>query len=138
MTGLLEIVVGDVLEEPARIPHVDRVVTHRLHRGVAHDLAEDVVLNVVVLEPLEQGAFLGAGGMFLGLTTLLLLGRWIWKRFIRDDTPAPRILPPADSERLKRLENGVEAMAVEIERISEGQRYVTKLLSESRGVESAR
>ena len=29
-------------------------------------------------------------------------------------------------------------MAVEIERISEGQRYVTKLLSESRGVESPR
>ena len=86
----------------------------------------------------EDGAFLGAGGMFLGLTTLLLLGRWIWKRFIRDDTPAPRILPPADSERLKRLENGMEAMAVEIERISEGQRYVTKLLSESRGVESPR
>ncbi|MFN0098336.1 MAG: hypothetical protein ACKVS7_06670 [Gemmatimonadaceae bacterium] len=40
---------------------------------------------------------------------------------------------PADPEqgrRLERIEQAVEAMAVEIERISEGQRFVTKLLAE--------
>ncbi len=40
---------------------------------------------------------------------------------------------PADPEqarRLERIEHAVEAMAVEIERISEGQRFVTKLLAE--------
>jgi hypothetical protein len=31
----------------------------------------------------------------------------------------------------------MEAMAIEIERISENQRFVTKLLSESRAAESA-
>ena len=36
----------------------------------------------------------------------------------------------SSDERLARLENAVESIAVEIERISEGQRYVTKLLNE--------
>jgi hypothetical protein len=47
-------------------------------------------------------------------------------------------MPSADSDRLQRLEHGMEAMAIEIERISEGQRFVTKLLSEPRAVESTR
>ena len=33
-------------------------------------------------------------------------------------------------QRLERVEQAVESIAVEVERISEGQRYVTKLLSE--------
>ena len=36
----------------------------------------------------------------------------------------------SSDERLARVENAVEAIAVEVERISEGQRYVTKLLNE--------
>jgi archaellum component FlaC len=55
--------------------------------------------------------------------------RAIWKRSSR---PGP---PPAvfneTAQRLERLEASVDAIAVEIERISEGQRFVTKLLSES-------
>jgi hypothetical protein len=55
---------------------------------------------------------------------------------VRDDIPPARALPGADSERLQRVEQGIEAMAIEVERISEGQRFVTKLISESRGLES--
>lgn len=33
-------------------------------------------------------------------------------------------------QRLERVEQAVESIAVEVERISEGQRYVTKLMSE--------
>jgi hypothetical protein len=36
---------------------------------------------------------------------------------------------PSDA-RLERMEAAIDAMAVEIERISEGQRFVTKLLAE--------
>jgi hypothetical protein len=36
---------------------------------------------------------------------------------------------PAD-QRLERLEQAVDSIAVEVERISEGQRFVTKLLSD--------
>jgi hypothetical protein len=41
----------------------------------------------------------------------------------RDGAPAP-------DQRLARLEDAVDAIAVEIERISEGQRFTTRLLSE--------
>jgi hypothetical protein len=45
-------------------------------------------------------------------------------------------LDAGSAERLQRIEQAVEAMAIEIERISEGQRFTTKLLS-SRAEESA-
>jgi len=39
-------------------------------------------------------------------------------------------LPAANDPRLERMEQAIEAIAVEIERISEAQRFTTKLLSE--------
>ena len=39
-------------------------------------------------------------------------------------------LPSDVSERLERIERSVEAVALEVERISEGQRFVTRLMSE--------
>ena len=52
-------------------------------------------------------------------------------------------LPPEVSARLERMEQSIDAIAVEIERISEGQRFTTKLLAEVRdtpmlGVPAAR
>jgi hypothetical protein len=43
----------------------------------------------------------------------------------------PRV-PPEVNARLERMEQGMDAIAIEVERISEGQRFVTKLLSEGR------
>ncbi len=37
---------------------------------------------------------------------------------------------PLSAARLERLEHAVDAIALEVERISEGQRFATKLLSE--------
>jgi hypothetical protein len=43
---------------------------------------------------------------------------------------------PADAiARLERMEQAIDAIAVEVERISEGQRFTTKLLSERVGAE---
>lgn len=54
--------------------------------------------------------------------------RNLWKRGSR---AAAAPAPSGESrERMERLEQGVEAIAIEVERISEGQRFVTKLLSE--------
>jgi hypothetical protein len=39
-------------------------------------------------------------------------------------------LSPLADDRLARLEHAVDAIALEVERISEGQRFTTKLLSE--------
>jgi hypothetical protein len=48
------------------------------------------------------------------------------------DSRNPRI-PNEVAGRLERIEQAVEAVAIEVERISEGQRFTTKLLSEGRG-----
>ena len=56
------------------------------------------------------------------------LAKAIARRLDRE-TLQPR-LPSEVTARLERLEQGMDAIAIEIERISEGQRFVTKLLSE--------
>ena len=55
--------------------------------------------------------------------------RAIWKRSNRPGPPAAAFTETA--QRLEGLEASVDAIAIEIERVSEGQRFVTKLLSES-------
>jgi len=81
-------------------------------------------------EGMAAGVAAGAGSVLVIMTALIFFLRRAWKRRART---APPMLLAADSERLQRLEHGIDAMAIEIERISEGQRYVTKLLSESHG-----
>jgi hypothetical protein len=46
-------------------------------------------------------------------------------------------IPAATDARLDRIEHAVEAIAVEVERISEGQRFTTKLLAERSAAEGA-
>ncbi len=60
----------------------------------------------------------------------LPLVRGMVRRWDRESA-APKI-PGEMSGRLERMEHAIDAMAVEIERISEGQRFTTKLLSENR------
>jgi hypothetical protein len=40
-------------------------------------------------------------------------------------------MPAELSDRLGRMEQAIDAVAVELERVGEGQRYVTKVFSES-------
>ncbi|HEX6628379.1 MAG TPA: hypothetical protein VF105_10505 [Gemmatimonadaceae bacterium] len=56
------------------------------------------------------------------------LSKAIWRRSNRPAIPAAAMTETA--QRLERLESSVDAIAIEVERISEGQRFVTKLLSE--------
>jgi hypothetical protein len=51
------------------------------------------------------------------------------RRLERDDSRDP-ITPPDVTARLERMEQAIDSIAVEIERISEGQRFTTKLLAE--------
>ena len=44
---------------------------------------------------------------------------------------------PADvQERLERMEQAIDSIAIEVERISEGQRFTTRLLSEARSADA--
>jgi len=51
-------------------------------------------------------------------------------RVIFNRRPAPELRDPAADSRLARLEQAVDAIALEVERISEGQRFTTRLLSD--------
>lgn len=71
------------------------------------------------------------GGFFFTVIALSfgipIMRAWIRQR---ERTPiAPPALPVVE-ERLARIEHAIEAMAIEVERISEGQRFVTQLLAE--------
>ena len=71
-----------------------------------------------------------AAGVFSVLGFVAVV--YAWRRFRRRKAPKRQTPLPIESDsRLQRLEQGMEAIAIEIERVSEGQRFVTRLLSES-------
>lgn len=83
--------------------------------GSGQATALSIVFTVVVLGPLAVAA------------AVIMLRR----------TKTPLVPPAAltqTAERLERLEQSVDTIAVEIERISEGQRFVTRLLSEGQQI----
>ena len=51
------------------------------------------------------------------------------KRLERGPSPTPAV-PPDVQARLERMEQALDSIAIEVERISEGQRFTTKLLAE--------
>ena len=55
-----------------------------------------------------------------------------YSRRMDAESKNPR-LPTEVTDRLERMEQALDSVAIEIERISEGQRFTTKLLSEGRG-----
>jgi hypothetical protein len=54
-----------------------------------------------------------------------------YSRRMDAESKSPR-LPSEVTDRLERMEQALDSVALEIERISEGQRFTTKLLSEGR------
>ena len=85
--------------------------------------------------PLEI-VFLNTMEMLLPALVITILGlplvRVLARRLDRRDSASGPALAKIE-ERLARLETGVDSIAVEIERISEGQRFTTKLLAERTG-----
>jgi hypothetical protein len=72
---------------------------------------------------------LAIGGFFFTVIVLTLGVPLVrsWTR--RREQEPPKSIVAMD-ERLARMETAIEAMAIEVERISEGQRFVTRLLAE--------
>jgi hypothetical protein len=63
--------------------------------------------------------------LVIGLPLVIAHARKLWKR---DSSPGGG--EAMSDHRLERIEQAIDAMAVEVERISESQRYMTKLLAE--------
>lgn len=64
--------------------------------------------------------------LVLILPSSLAMARRIWRRGSRNSAPAG--MSPDIDERFTRLEQAMDAVAVEVERVGEGQRYVTRML----------
>jgi hypothetical protein len=62
----------------------------------------------------------------------IAFARWLW----RLSTPAKRASIESE-EQLQRLEHSVDAIALELERVSEGQRFLTRVLTDDRRPASA-
>jgi hypothetical protein len=67
------------------------------------------------------------GTIFVLFPLAIAMARNLWRRGNRI---APTPVSAESGERMERLEQAVDAIAIEVERISEGQRFVTRLLTE--------
>lgn len=86
--------------------------------------------------PYTDNGLRNSAAPLMGLFILFVLfpiavstARALWKRGSLQRSSAT---PPDTTRRLERLEQAIDAVAIEVERISEGQRFVTRLLSEGR------
>ena len=73
--------------------------------------------QVMVVIVMSVASFVGIG----------LGARVLWRMGSR---ARPRSVAPVDSDRMERLEAAVDAIAIEVERISESQRFTVGLLAE--------
>ena len=124
----------------ARLKDVDTRISavDQMLAGNAAQIAQAAALPGAVVPPpqtITQGPPEDAyvlGGLFMVIVLLPLsiaLARRIWRRSAAVVTSFPREIP----ERLSRMEQAVEATAVEVERIGEGQRFLTRLFTEGEG-----
>lgn len=101
-------------------------------RSVANAITE-VPRAVSVRRSSDMGPGIAIGAMFAIIMITL------FQRFRGGQKVAASSQLQSDSAaRLDRMERGIEAIAIEVERISEGQRFVTKLMSEQKEPERAR
>lgn len=72
---------------------------------------------------------------FFGMIVALVLGVPLVRARIRaaERRALGPVSDPMTAERIARIEAAVESIAIEVERISEAQRFTTKLLSERSG-----
>lgn len=87
------------------------------------------VFAAVAQEPLHAGVH-----VLLGIAGLYLTWRLSPWRIVHRDwqlgASAAADLPPEQIDRLSQLEQSVDAVAIEVERIGESQRFMTKVLTE--------
>ena len=84
----------------------------------------------------DPGKVVVALGFFATITCIVRLVLFRTQSFLHHDRASPSIVVGED--RMARLEQAVEAIALEVERISEGQRFTTKLLAERAAAEPIR
>ena len=99
--------------------------------GLQAPPAPPIPVTPITVQPtdpfLDAGAIttIYTGGIVLLLPFAIVLARRLWVRGGRRE-----VLDLENSPRLQRIEQAVESIALEVERIGEAQRFTTKLLAE--------
>lgn len=75
----------------------------------------------------DDGAFFGGTAFGMALIVVPLMIRRFFRRGRRRDQPA---VAAGQADQLSRLEQSIDAIAVEVERISEGQRFTARLMAD--------
>ena len=86
------------------------------------------VFAAVAREPIHAGVH-----VFLGIAGLYLTWRLSPWRIVHRTSPefhAGADLPPDQLDRISQIEQSIDAVAIEVERIGESQRFMTKVLTE--------
>jgi uncharacterized protein YgbK (DUF1537 family) len=128
-------IVDRIAQVDKRIVQIDAEIA-----GVERQIASagpELAAGTMVPPPLPSGG--GGDDAVIVLPALLIIfvvfplvlayTRRIWKR--TSSTPAiPRELSDLP-KRIERMEQAIDAVAIEVERVSEGQRFVTRLMTEN-------
>lgn len=119
-----------------QILQADDAIATALARGVGSNEGVSISIPPAPMPPVmsfprpgvdEEVVITGMLGMTLLFAFLgVLLYRWGWRR-AKKQFAAPGSSDPAQ---IQNLQQAVDVIAVEVERISEGQRFVSKLLTE--------
>ena len=99
------------------VPPVPAIPSIQIHPGTPADVIPPQAVDIAI------GFFVMCAAMVIGWPLARAFGRRLER-----SGPAAAV-SPAVSEQLQRIEHTVEAMAIEVERISEAQRYLAKLHS---------
>jgi hypothetical protein len=117
----------------ARIATVDQMLASNAAQIATTSAIPGAVVEpapIIRQGPPEEAYVVGTIFMFVFLLPIsIAFARRIWRRSAAVVTSLPREI----TERLARMEQAVEATAVEVERIGEGQRFLTRLFTEGEG-----
>jgi hypothetical protein len=120
----------------SRITAVDQALASN-----AADISKSAAIPGAIVEPprvINEGPPEDAyvlGGLFMVIVLLpisIAFARRIWRR----SSTAVAAFPREVMDRMLRMEQAMEATAVEVERIGEGQRFLTRLFTEGEGARS--
>ena len=154
----LEVQLGQITERRGNVFPGERHIYDKPLADVSHELAsariqleaaqrqlaelEAARVGTTLVPPLaergiqmdmERERVIGAASFILLLPLVLAWSRRIWHR----GAPRPSV-DLENSPRLQRMEQAIESIALEVERIGEAQRFTTKLLSERQPEAAAR
>lgn len=111
------------------IVRADDAIAAGLAGGIVAEPGREAPTTVQPFGDFVRGDVMARAMLFEALA-FVLLGVVLYRRMRKRAQAMGSRETPDESSRLDQLQHSIDAIAVEVERISEGQRYVTKMLND--------